>query len=48
MDCLFSTHVTRRRAPPDQMSLVHIDYPLDFELKEVLDEWKERWKLLHS
>lgn len=40
----FPTHVTRRRAPPDHLSLVHIDYPLSFNLNDLYSEWKSRWK----
>lgn len=37
------THVTRRRAPPDHLSLVHIDYPHDITLPDLLCEWQSRW-----
>lgn len=41
---VFPTHVTRRRAPPDHLSLVHIDYPSSFDLNTLYQEWGSRWK----
>jgi len=41
---VFPTHVTRRKAPPDHLSLVHIDYPSSYDLKDLYSEWQSRWK----
>lgn len=40
---VFPTHVTRRSAPPDHLSLIHIDYPSSYDLKDLYSEWKTRW-----
>eukprot|EP00640_Fibrocapsa_japonica_P003582 CAMPEP_0113934530 /NCGR_PEP_ID=MMETSP1339-20121228/1858_1 /TAXON_ID=94617 /ORGANISM="Fibrocapsa japonica" /LENGTH=302 /DNA_ID=CAMNT_0000936381 /DNA_START=137 /DNA_END=1042 /DNA_ORIENTATION=+ /assembly_acc=CAM_ASM_000762 len=42
------THVTRRKAPPDEMSLVHIDYPQSHGLLDLTTEWWSRWKNIFS
>ena len=41
---MLPTHVTRRKAPPDGMSLVHIDYPDSHDLSKLSTEWWSRWK----
>lgn len=41
---VFPTHVTRRNAPPDHLSLVHIDYPSWYGLSDLYREWHNRWK----
>lgn len=41
---VFPTHVTRRNAPPDHLSLVHIDYPPSFSVRDLYREWQSRWK----
>ena len=40
------THVTRRKVPPDGMSLVHVDYPRSHTLQALLTEWWSRWRSL--
>ena len=41
---IVATHVTRRKVPPDGMSLVHIDYPATHDLSMLATEWWSRWK----
>jgi len=36
------THVTRRTALPDLLSLGHVDYPADYQFIELYREWQER------
>lgn len=43
---VFPTHVTRRRAPPDQLNLVHIDYSAQHTLRSLYQEWSKRWNAL--
>mmetsp|Transcript_19566 Transcript_19566/g.22672 ORF Transcript_19566/g.22672 Transcript_19566/m.22672 type:complete len:315 (+) Transcript_19566:62-1006(+) len=38
------THITRRKVPPDGMTLVHIDYPPSHDLLTLSTEWWSRWK----
>jgi hypothetical protein len=41
---IFPTHVTRRKAPPDHMALVHIDYPATHDMETLWREWQGRWQ----
>jgi len=43
---VFPTHVTRRRAPPDQLNLVHIDYPAQHNVQSLYQEWSSRWNAI--
>ena len=40
--------MTRRTAPPHHINLVHIDYPENFGLSDLWQEWLSRWCPLQS
>ena len=42
------THVTRRQAPPDHISFVHIDYPTTHSLSTLVREHFHKWSSLSS
>ena len=43
---VLATHITRRTAPPNHISLAHVDYPVDYNLKNLWHEWSNRWEPL--